>query len=94
MREEVNRMNKKLMKRMKLAGSYQKKAFRALLPENVSGHLDVIENEMKMIFMELATDAIKSGIMSGFEGAGPKDAKTGEEKREKTTGGVRKIDLG
>lgn len=50
-------MNKEMMKRMKTAGEYQKKAIRALFPEEMEEHLDVIEKEMKAMFMEMAMTA-------------------------------------
>lgn len=52
-------MNKEMMKRLKTAGKYQKKALRALFPEEMSGHLDVIEEEVKAMFMDLAFEMIK-----------------------------------
>lgn len=59
LRKEVERMNKEMLHRMKTAGEYQKKAIRALLPEKMGGHLDVIEKEIKMMVVELAADALK-----------------------------------
>lgn len=52
-------MNREMLHRMKKAGEYQRKAIRALFPEEMSEHLDVIEGEMKMMLMELATDWLK-----------------------------------
>ena len=52
-------MNKEMMQRLRTAGKYQRKAFRALFPENVGGHLDVIENEVKAMFMDFAFEMIK-----------------------------------
>ena len=52
-------MNKEMMKRLRTAGKYQKKALRALFPEEMSGHLDVIEGEVKAMFMDLAFEMIK-----------------------------------
>lgn len=34
--------NKEMLQRIKTAGEYQKKAIRALFPEEIGGHLDVI----------------------------------------------------
>ncbi len=45
-------MNKEMLHRMKIAGEYQRKAIRALFPEEMGKHLDVIEKEMKMMVME------------------------------------------
>lgn len=49
-------MSNDMLRRMKTAGEYQRRAIRALLPEKVSGHLDVIEKEIKMMVLELAAD--------------------------------------
>ena len=49
-------INKEMLHRIKVAGEYQRKAIRALFPEEMGEHLDVIENELKMIVMELAAD--------------------------------------
>ena len=48
-------MNKELISRLKKAGGYQRQAIRALLPEGMEGHLDVIENEIKQMFEETVT---------------------------------------
>ena len=52
-------MNKEMMKRLRTAGNYQRKALRALFPEEVSSHLDVIEGELKEMFKDLAFEMIK-----------------------------------
>lgn len=52
-------MNREMIKRLKVAGDYQKKAIRALFPEEMSGHLEVIEKEVKAMFMELAMEIIR-----------------------------------
>lgn len=52
-------MNKEMIQRMKIAGEYQKKAIHALFPEEMGEHLDVIEKELKMIVMEVATELMK-----------------------------------
>lgn len=59
LREEVMMMNKEMLHRMKIAGEYQKKAVRALFPEEMDEHLQVIEKEIKMMVMEIATEWIK-----------------------------------
>ena len=53
-------MNKEMLHRMKIAGEYQRKAIRALFPEEMDKHLDVIEKEMKMIIMEVAAELLKN----------------------------------
>lgn len=52
-------MNKEMLHRMKMAGEYQKKAIRALLPDEMGGHLDVIEKKVKMMVMEAAAELVK-----------------------------------
>ena len=59
-------MNKEMMKRLRTAGKYQKKALRALFPEEMSGHLDVIEGEVKAMFMDLAFEMINSRGVACF----------------------------
>lgn len=53
-------MNKEMLHRMKIAGEYQRKAVRALFPEEMGEHLDVIEKEMKMMVMEVAAELLKN----------------------------------
>ena len=53
-------MNKEMLHRMKTAGEYQKKAIRALFPEEMGEHLDVIEKEMKMMVMGVAAELLKN----------------------------------
>ena len=53
-------MNMEMLHRMKLADEYQRKAIRALFPEEMSGHLDVIEKEMKMMVMEAVAELLKN----------------------------------
>lgn len=52
-------MNKEMIHRMKIAREYQRKAIRALFPEEMGEHLDVIEKEMKIMIMEVATELLK-----------------------------------
>lgn len=53
-------MNKEMLHRMKIAGEYQRKAVRALFPEEMGGHLDAIEKEMKMMVREAAAELLKN----------------------------------
>ena len=53
-------MSKEMLHRIKIAGEYQRKAIRALFPEEMGGHLDVIEKEMKMMVMEAAAELLKN----------------------------------
>ena len=52
-------MNKEMIYRMKIAGEYQRKAIRALFPEEMGEHMDVIEKELKMMVMEVTTELLK-----------------------------------
>lgn len=52
-------MTKEMLHRMKAAGEYQRKAIRALFPEEMGGHLDMIEREMKMMVMEAVAELLK-----------------------------------
>ena len=52
-------MNREMMQRIKMAGDYQKKAIRALFPEEMGEHLEVIEKEIKAMVMELVVEIAK-----------------------------------
>ena len=52
-------MNREMMQRIKIAGDYQRKAIRALFPEEMGEHLDVIEKEIKAMVMELVVEIAK-----------------------------------
>ncbi len=71
-------MNKDMIRRMKTAGMYQKKAIRALFPEEMSEHIDVIENELKAMFMEMAMDIYMNAKMD--------DVREDREKEEDVSG--------
>lgn len=49
-------MSSEMVRRLKVAGDYQRKAIKALFPEEMSGHLDVIEREVKAMLVELAME--------------------------------------
>lgn len=49
-------MSREMVRRLKVAGDYQRKAIKALFPEEMSGHLDVIEREVKAMLVELAIE--------------------------------------
>ena len=53
-------MNKEMLERVKTAGKYQRKAIRALFPEKMGEHLDVIEKEMKIMAVEAAAELLKN----------------------------------
>lgn len=52
-------MNREMMQRIKIAGDYQRKAIRALFPEEMGEHFDVIEKEIKAMVMELVVEIAK-----------------------------------
>ena len=52
-------MNKEMMQRIKMAGDYQRKAIRALFPEEMGEHLDVIEKEIKAMVRGLVVEIVK-----------------------------------
>lgn len=54
-------MNQDNLKRVKEAYKYQKLAFRALLPESMAGHMDVIEKELKAMLIEGAGCVLEKG---------------------------------
>ena len=49
-------MSREMVRRLKVAGDYQRKAIKALFPEEMSGHMDVIEREVKAMLVELAME--------------------------------------
>ncbi len=52
-------MDREMLHRIKTAAEYQKKAFRALLPDKMEKHLDVIEREVKILLAEAAAEVLK-----------------------------------
>lgn len=62
------------MRRLRTAQNYQKKAIKALFPPKMNGHLEVIESEMKAMFLEMVMEAA----------AGYKEAKWDMEYEEDT----------
>lgn len=77
-------MSKEMMHRMKKAGEYQREAIRALFPEKVSGHLDVIEKEIKMMLLEIAEEVVKE--------CKKRDVCEEKQEREKPSG-AKKVDI-
>ncbi len=77
-------MNKEMIDRMKIAGEYQRKAIRALFPEEMGEHLDVIEKELKMMVMEAAAELLKEYNKS--------DACRDEKSHEQTSK-AKKVDI-
>lgn len=76
-------MNKEMMRRLRTAGKYQRKALRALFPEEMSGHLDAIESEVKAMFMDFALEMMKE-----YKDRGQENCETGS-----TTGKTKKVDI-
>ncbi len=74
-------MKRDLMERLCIAGEYQKKAVRALCSEKMNGHLDVIEREVKMMFVELMADVMRECKTERKRESGPKAAE-GENARK------------
>jgi len=48
-----------MIHRIQIAGEYQRKAVRALFPEEMREHLDAIEKELKMMVKESVTELLK-----------------------------------
>lgn len=48
-----------MIKRINTASEYQRKAIRALFPEKMGGHLDIIEEELKLMAKEMIIDLLK-----------------------------------
>lgn len=76
-------MHSDMVVRLKTAGEYQRKAIRALFPEEMGGHLDVIEKEVKLMAAELLADLVK----------GKNDGACREEKSPKAGCKAQKIDI-
>ena len=55
-------MNKEMMNRMREARKYQKMAIRALMPERMAEHVDVIEHEVKAMVRETIIDVVKDRV--------------------------------
>ena len=77
-------MNKSMLDRLRTAAGYQKQAIRALLPEGMEGHLDVIEKELKVMFAEIAA-GVMAECRSGSAGT--------DTREEKQTGSVKKVTI-
>jgi hypothetical protein len=55
-------MNSEFIKKMIQAKKIEKEAVLSLLPKSMSGHLDVIEMEMKMMIMDLAKECVAESV--------------------------------
>ena len=80
-------MNKDMIRRLRTAADYQKKAVMALLPESTAGHLEVIGKEMKQMFAEL--------MIKGIADAAKQDKNDeASEEKEPRSKAVKKVDIG
>ena len=87
-------MTREYVQRVKKAMEYQKKAVRALLPENVGGHLEVIENEVRAMLFDLAANMIRDVRESElFRCDAVKAGGREEDKKDRSGAGVRKVDI-
>ena len=74
-----------MLHRMKTAGEYQKKAIRALFPDGMKEHLDVIEKEIKSMVMETVEEMKKDKSPNRTDEAVAKETKKSN---------VKKVDIG
>jgi hypothetical protein len=70
-------MNREFLSKMKDAKKTECEAFMLLLPENVRGHVDTIEKELKAIFFECLTECMAN---VGNQGSGSAADKPGVNK--------------
>lgn len=80
-------MSKEIVNRLIKAGKYEKMAIHALLPERAAKHMEVIEKELRTMFMEAVADVI------GCEGNDGSDSSRNEAENEKASK-VKKIKIG
>lgn len=59
--------NSEMINRFRGAAGYQRKAVRALFPETMEKHFDVIENEIKLMLTEAAMEMIKECGKNAFD---------------------------
>lgn len=83
-------MNKELLQRIQAAGEYQRKAVYALFPEEMSGHLETIEKELKMMAAEAVMAFWKNnnGHPEEAEKQSGEKGKSGGQERK-----VRKVEI-
>lgn len=74
-----------MLHRVKTAGEYQKKAIRALFPDEMKEHLDVIEKEIKSMVMETAAEMMKDRSPNRTDETVAKETKKAK---------VKKVDIG
>ena len=79
--------NSEMINRFRVAAGYQRKAVRALFPETMEKHFDVIENEIKLMLTEAAMEMIKECGKNAFDcmvqtGTGNSEIRVDERKTE------------
>ena len=79
--------NMEMMRRLRTAGKYQRKAVRALFPEQMSSHLDVIEEEIKGMFRDMALEMVME-----YKKCENESCESGAD-NGKTTGKTKKVDI-
>ncbi len=84
--------NMEMISRFRTAAGYQKQAIRALFPERMSGHLDVIENEIKLMITEAAMEMLKEAGSSCFSSAFV-DEKESAENKNNSKKNSKKVDI-
>lgn len=68
-------MHEEMWCRVRTAAEYQKKAVRALFPEKMNEHIDVIEREVKLMAAEAAVDFFRGCAIKGRKNADGHDGK-------------------
>lgn len=58
--------NREMINRFRVAAGYQRKAVKALFPETMGNHIDVIENEIRLMLTEAAMEMIKECGKNAF----------------------------
>ncbi|HKM33510.1 MAG TPA: hypothetical protein VJY54_02060 [Lachnospiraceae bacterium] len=93
-------MNADLMNRVMEARKYQKKAIMALFPDSKAGHIEVIEKELRAMFMEyaveLAGQCMQQKGFSGQEessGQGEETSQDASKQVENHKSKVRKVSI-
>lgn len=64
--------------RLREAAKYQRMAFSALLPEELTGHIDVIENEFKAMLKDTVIGIVKHEMMKQY-GQSQSEEETSEQ---------------
>ena len=78
--------NVEMINRLRTAAGYQRQALRALFPESMGNHIEVIENEISAMMMESLMGVI-TGCTKSPEPTEAGSKSSGSEK-------VKKVDIG